>query len=187
MKINYLTTNQLKFEIAKQFFESTGGYELARHSFQVPEVQDASCEEIARRSAIYAAKELGEVCVVTDVGFSINALNGFPGPFVKYVNEWLSEAQLLRMLREDDDRTAYFTDALAVGFPDGTAEVFSHKATGRLAKEGEYSASKWPVNSLFIPDGHSAPLGSMTKQEQTDFWHSETKNWQELIEYLLER
>lgn len=184
MKINYLTTNKLKFEVAKQFFSSAEEYELAQHSFQVPEVQDASCEEIARQSAIYAAKELGEPCVVMDVGFSIDALNGFPGPFVKYINEWLSESQLLSMLSETDTRAACFTDALAIGFPDGTAKVFSHKVMGRLAKEGEYLASEWPVNSLFIPDGHSVPLGLMTKQEQTDFWHSETKNWQKLVEYL---
>lgn len=187
MKINYLTTNQLKFEIAKQLFDSIGGYELVRHSFQVPEIQDVSCEEVARQSAIYAAKELGEACVVMDVGFSIDALNGFPGPFVKYVNEWLSEKQLLRMLDEDDDRTAYFTDALAVGFPDSSAKVFSHKILGRLAKEGEFRPSKWPANSLFIPRGYSIPLGSLPAQEQTDFWHLENKNWQKLTKYLSEK
>lgn len=184
MKINYLTTNKFKFEIAKQFFSSANGYELVQHSFQVSEVQDVSCEEIARQSAIYAAKELGEACVVMDVGFSIDVLNGFPGPFVKYINEWLSEDRLLRMLSEDSDRTAYFTDALAIGFPDGTAKVFSHKILGRLAKEGEYKPSKWPANSLFIPDGHSIPLGLLSAQEQTDFWHSENKNWQKLTEYV---
>lgn len=187
MKINYLTTNKLKFAIARQFFELTNGYELVQLSFHVPEVQDVSCEEIARQSAIYAAKESGSVCVVLDAGFFIDALNGFPGPFVKYTNEWLSEERLLRMLDKDDDRTAYFTDALAVGFPDGTAKVFTHKTMGRLAKEGDYVSSKWPANSLFIPNGYSTTLGSMTEQEQTDFWHSEAKNWQKLVEYLSEK
>jgi non-canonical purine NTP pyrophosphatase (RdgB/HAM1 family) len=187
MKINYLTTNKLKFEIAKQFFNSVDEYELVQHSFSVPEMQEETCEEVARQSAICAAMELGEPCVVMDVGFSINALNGFPGPFVKYINEWLSEYRLLRMLDESDDRTAYFTDALAVGFPDGTVKVFSHRIMGRMAKEGEYQSSKWPANSLFIPDGHSIPLGSLSTQEQTDFWQSENENWQKLTEYLSEK
>jgi len=184
MKINYLTTNKLKFDIAKQFFDLADGHELIQLSFQVPEVQDMSCEEIARQSAIFAAKEIGEPCVVMDAGFFITALNGFPGPFVKYVNEWLSEAQLVRLLDETDDRTAYFIDALAVGFPDGTAKVFSHKTMGTLAREGEYESSKWPANSLFIPNNHSYPLGQMSDQDQTNFWHSENTNWQKLIEYL---
>lgn len=186
MKINYLTTNKLKFAIAKQFFSTASEYELVQHSFSVPEIQDASCEEIARQSAIFAAKELGEACVVMDAGFFIPALNGFPGPFVKYVNEWLSENRLLRLLDENDDRTAYFTDALAIGFPDGTAKVFSHKTMGRLAQEGEYIPSKWPANSLFIPDDHSVPLGRLPENEQTDFWHAENKTWPQLVAYLEE-
>lgn len=88
------------------------------------------------------------------------------------------------MLSENDDRAAHFTDALAVGFPDGTAKVFSHRTLGQLANEGEYESSEWPANSLFIPNGYSLPLGRMSKQEQVDFWHSENENWQKLIEYL---
>lgn len=187
MKLNYLTTNQLKFEIAERYFRSLPDHELVRHSFHVPEIQEATCEEVAKQSAIYGAKELREPCVVMDAGFFIAALGGFPGPFVKYTNEWLSEKQMLRMLSDTDDRTAYFIDALAVGFPDGTAQVFSHKTVGRLAKEGEYHPSKWPANSLFIPDGCSVPLGSMSEQEQTDFWHSESKNWSKLVAWLTEK
>jgi hypothetical protein len=47
--------------------------------------------------------------------------------------------------------------------------------------------SKWSANSLFIPDGHSSPLGLMSEQEQTDFWHSENTTWQRLAEYLSEK
>ena len=184
MKINYVTTNTLKFQIAKQYVDSIEGYELAQRSLDVPEIQDASCEVIASQSALYAAKELGEPCVVMDLGFFIPALGGFPGPFVKYTNNWLSESQLLRLLTEDDDRTAYFADALAIGFPDGTVEVFSHTTVGSLAREGEYTPSKWPANSLFIPLGHSRPLGQLSEQEQTDFWHDENTIFAQLITYL---
>jgi XTP/dITP diphosphohydrolase len=186
MKINYVTTNTLKFDIAKQFFNATEGYELERRSIDVPEIQAATCEEIAIESALHAAKELGEACVVMDAGFFIPALGGFPGPFVKYTNSWLSEERLLRLLDENDDRTAYFTDALAIGFPDGTAQVFSHNTMGRLARDGEYTPSKWPANSLFIAEGHESPLGQLSEQEQTDFWHDENTNWAELVAYLNE-
>jgi len=187
MRLNYLTTNQFKFEVAQQYFHAVSGYELVQHSFHVPEVQGATCEEVAEQSAIYAAKELEEPCVVMDVGFSIAALNGFPGPFVKYINEWLSEKQILRMLDETDDRTAHFIDVLAVGFPDGTVKTFSHITAGRLAKEGEYVSTKWPANSLFIPTGYSVPLGSMSDQLQKDFWLNESRNWQNLSKYLSEK
>src|SRR5690606_64360 len=120
MKINYLTTNELKFKIAENYFKDLEGFELVQRSLEVPEIQDASCEEIARFSAVYAARQMGEPCVKMDAGFFIAALGGFPGPFVKYVNEWLSEGQLLTLLNGSNDRSAYFLDATAIGFPDGT-------------------------------------------------------------------
>lgn len=187
MKINYLTSNPLKFKIAERYFENIGGYELVQHSFKVPETQDDSCESIARESATYAAKELDEPCVAMDAGFYIEALNGFPGPFVKYINQWLNEEQILKMVDKTDSRSAYFIDALAIGFPDGSAQVFSHKTYGKLANVGEYQASDWPVNSLFIPNGYSKPLGSMSDDEQVEFWSHENQNWEELVEFLTKK
>lgn len=187
MRINYLTTNELKFKIAQQFFNDLSDYELVRHSFSVSEIQDTSCENIARESALIAAKVLGEPCVAMDAGFFIEALNGFPGPFVKYVNEYLSEKQILNMLTDDDSRSAYFLDALAIGFPDGTSKVFSNKTVGNLAEADKYLPSDWPVNSLFIPTGYSIPLGSMSKQQQQEFWYGENRNWKELTNFLASR
>lgn len=184
MNVNYITTNKLKFDIAKQFFEILDDYTLIQRKLHVPEIQDSSCEEIARQSARYAAQELREVCIVTDVGFSIDALKGFPGPFVKYVNEWLSEEQILRMLDNDSSRTVHFDDVLAIGFPNGDVKHFTHRVSGRLALEGEYTKTGWPANSLFIPDGYSIPLGSMTDEDQEKFWLAENDNWQSAVSYL---
>ena len=184
MKINYLTSNDLKFKIAQQFFQNLPEFELVQHSFSVPEIQDSSCEVIAKDSAIYAAQQLGEPCVVMDAGFFIEALGGFPGPFVKYINEWLVEEKYLSLLNDSDSRTAYFQDALAIGLPDGSVEVFSYKTFGTIAKPGQYEASKWPANSIFIPEGKDKPLGLMTEDEQANFWHNENKTWNMLVEFL---
>lgn len=184
MQINYLTSNSFKFKIAQEFFKTLEGYELIQHSFPTPEIQDFSCEVIAQESALFGAKELGEACITMDAGFYIEALKGFPGPFLKYVNEWLSEENILSMLKEQDSRSAFFVDALAIAFPDGSSKVFTHKTHGKLAKHGQYVPSNWPANSLFIPDGYDIPLGSMTENEQTFFWSKESENWKKLIDFL---
>ena len=171
MKINYLTTNELKFKLAKNYFDELDDYELAQHTFETPEIQDASCEEIARYSAVYAAREIGEPCLKMDAGFFITALGGFPGPFVKYVNEWLSEEKILALLADETDRSAYFLDATVVGFPDGSSQVFTKKYTGSIAQPGNYRPSKWPANSLFIPDGYDTPLGMLSDEEQEAYWY----------------
>lgn len=182
MKINYLTTNKLKFNLAKNYFSSLDNYELVQHTLEVPEIQHKSCEEIARYSAVYAAQEIGEPCVKTDVGFFIKALGGFPGPFVRYANEWLNEEKFLKLLEGEVDRTAYLLDATAIGFPDGSSKVFTKKHYGVIAKPGNYRVSSWPANSLFIPDGYDMPLGSMAAEEQEEYWGGGV--WPEVTGYL---
>jgi len=183
MRINYVTTNTMKFEIAQAYFAKLpGDYELVQCAIDTPEIQDASVEEIARQSAVWAAKEIGEPCIKMDAGFFITALNGFPGPFVKYINDWLTQDDFLGLLDGKDDRSAYFEDATAIGFPDGSSEVFSLKSHGSISLVKDQHNTRWPANLLFVPTGHDHALGSLSAEEQNKFWGD--GNWPRLIEYL---
>lgn len=183
MKINFVTTNKMKFEIAQVYFAKlSNDYELAQYEIDTPEIQDRSVEEIARQSAIWAAKETGEPCIKMDVGFFISALNGFPGPFVKYANDWLRQEDFLKLMEEKNDRSAYFEDATAIGYPDGTSEVFSLKNHGSIASVKDLINTRWPANLLFVPDNYSRTLGSMSDDEQNEYWGD--GNWPKLIEFL---
>lgn len=183
MKINYVTTNKMKFEIAEAYFRKLSSeYELVQYEIDTPEVQDISAVEVARQSALWAARETGEICIKMDAGFFIQALNGFPGPFVKYINEWLSQEDFLKLLHDKDDRTAYFEDATAIGYPDGKSKVFSLKAQGSISTTPNLNDTRWPANLLFIPEGFNQPLGSMSVEDQNRFWGD--GNWPKVIEYL---
>lgn len=183
MKIYFVTANKMKFEIAQAYFEKiSGNYELIQYEIDTPEIQHESVEEIARRSAVWAAKETGEPCIKMDVGFFISALNGFPGPFVKYANDWLAQDDFLKLMEHKDDRSAYFEDATAIGYPDGTSEVFSLKKHGSIALSKHPENSRWPVNLLFVPLGYERTLGSMSDVDQNQYWGD--GNWPKLIEFL---
>jgi non-canonical purine NTP pyrophosphatase (RdgB/HAM1 family) len=183
MKINYVTTNKMKFEIAEAYFKKlSDDYELVQYAIDTPEIQDFSTVEVARQSALWAAKETGEICIKMDAGYHINALNGFPGPFVRYVNDWLTQEDFLKLLEGKPDRSTYFEDATAIGFPDGRSEVFSLKTHGSLATYPDKTNTKWPVNLLFIPEGNEKPLGSMSAEDQNAFWGD--GNWPKIVEFL---
>jgi XTP/dITP diphosphohydrolase len=183
MKINFVTTNKLKFEIAQAFFKQLDGdYELVQYEIDTPEIQDESVESIAIQSALWAASQTGEPCIKMDVGFFIFALNGFPGPFVKYVNDWLTQDDFLKLLEQKEDRSAYFEDAMAIGYPDGTSKVFSIKTSGSISYVKNLLNTQWPANLLFIPDGYDEPLGSMSDEDQNKFWGD--GNWPNIIKYL---
>lgn len=182
MKINFVTGNSLKFEIAKQYFAKINNkYELVQLKLDTPEIQSESVEEVARHSAVWAAHSVGEPCIKMDVGFEINALNGFPGPFVRYVNDWLSVQDYLNLMQDKSDRSASFVDVTAIGFPDGSSEAFTVKALGSIA-DRITNEDKWPASALFIPKDYEVPLGSMTNDEQVQFWGD--GNWTSVIKYF---
>lgn len=183
MNINLITANQLKFDIARAYFEPLGGeFELKQFAIETPEYQDISVAVVAEQSALWAVEQVGEPCIKSDAGLYIEALNGFPGPFLKYVNDWLGQDGYIRLLHGARSRRAYFQDALAIAFPDGTTKTFVRQKWGVIADHPSANAAGWPANELFIPDGMARPLGALTHDEQVAFW-GEGK-WPELVDYL---
>lgn len=184
MQINFITTNNFKYQIAESFFGTLGKeFRLVQHAIDTPEIQADSVEEIASQSALWVARATGESSVKMDVGFYIEALNGFPGPFVKYINEWLSQEDIITLMQGKNNRNAYFKDALAIAYPDGTTKVFLSKTNGTIAGTVDPDNTKWTMNSLFIPHGHSQTLGSMSDHEQAAFWNNGS-TWVQLTEFL---
>lgn len=183
MKINFVTGNTLKFDIAKAYFAPLGdSFELRQLAIDVPEIQAKTVEEVAMFSAQEAVKRAGEPCIVSDAGLVIEALNGFPGPFLKYVNTWLGVGGFLRLMNGVENRRAYFEDTLAVAFPDGTVKTFTRREYGVIAKEAADSETGWAANDLFVPDGHMMPLGKMSNDEQVAFWGEGV--WPDIVNYL---
>ena len=173
----------MKFDIAQTYFEKLlSDYELVQYEIDTPEIQDESVEEVARQSAIWASKLTGDPCIKMDVGFFINGLNGFPGPFVKYANDWLTQDDFLRLMDGKDDRSVYFEDATAIAYPDGRSEVFTIRKNGNVALSKDLLNDRWPANLLFVPLGHEQALGSMSDEDQNEYWGD--GNWPKLVEYL---
>lgn len=182
MRINFATGNDFKFKIAKGYFDKLGSeYELVQLANDIVEIQSNSVEEIAAEAAVRVAKELQEPCIKDDVGFYIEALNGFPGPFVRYINDQLTTHDYLKLLQGVTNRSAYFLSSLAIGYPDGSSKVFTRKTLGTLA-ENVHGQGEWPANDLFIPDGHSLPLGQLSNDEQVAFWGD--GSWPDVIAHF---
>jgi XTP/dITP diphosphohydrolase len=186
LKVNFVTTNHHKFDVARHFFEAAGlsaKVDLRQHALETPEIQADTVEEVALSSARWAGKQLGEPVVVADTGLSIAALKGFPGPYMKYLNDTLEPENLLDMLRRRTDRTAEFVGALAYYDP-GTemGRVFRSVTPGQIAKEAA-SVPGSTVDRLFIPDGHQITVAAMPEEERVAVWS--TGRWQQLTDFLL--
>src|SRR3989338_6417687 len=96
-KVYVITRNKGKLLAAQKAF-SGAGIELGVINKEYPEIQADSNIEIARFTALGAAKEFKVPVVREDHGLFINALGGFPGPYTSYFEKTIPVGKLLEML-----------------------------------------------------------------------------------------
>jgi len=187
MKINFVTTNEHKFKVAETYLSqlSKSDIELVQCKTEAPEIQDKSTEAVARYSALWLSRHLGEAAIAADTGFCITALNGFPGPFLKYINEWLETTDILALMQDKKDRGAYFIDALAYAEPSGESTVFSSETHGKIIMGPEAPNTEWTIDGLFIPDGYNKTLAELDEETRIKVW--DVSRWNKLVKYLEEK
>ncbi len=186
LKLNFVTTNSLKFAVAQNFFKQAGlidTIELKQHNQETPEIQADTVEEIALSSAKWIGDQLQEPVVVADAGLSITALKGFPGPYMKYVNSKLTPKQIIALMSEESDRSAEFIDALAYYDPKtGTSQVFTSTTLRGSIATDLASSQGYMIDQLFIPEGHNVSLAELSEEDRTTIW--DTSRWKKLMEFL---
>ena len=157
-----------------------GNYEIVTAGeLNLPEPDETESTFVgnAMLKARHAAALSGEVCLADDSGLSIAALEGAPGIFsarwagpskdfglaMQKVEERLDESG-------SKDRSAWFTSALAVAWPDGTCVVVEGRVDGEVV---------WPprgdrgfgYDPIFQPDGHDQTFGEMEPEAKDAMSH----------------
>lgn len=180
-EITFITGNKGKFEEAKKIFTGSG-IELLQEAYDTPEIQSESAEEIALFSANFVGSKLGKPLFVMDRGFYIQGLNGFPGPFIKYINKWLTPEQVLGLLGSNTNRDASWLTAIGVYIPGRDVKVFAAKDFGSVP-DRIYGELGYMADKLFQPENSETPLSQMSKADYDKFWES-SACWKDVIEYL---
>ena len=124
-----------------------------------------------------AADAAGLIALADDSGLSVTALAGAPGI---YSARWAGPdrdfghamALVERRLEEiqSDDRTAWFTSALALAWPGGPAVVVEGRVEGRLTfpPRGDKGFGYDPI---FLPEAEGRTFGEMDEAEKDRFSH----------------
>ena len=175
--IIFVTTNPGKIgaftAIAAHF-----GIEVVQVKADLIEPQAGSVVEVAVNKAEQAVKLIGKPVVVEDTGFAIDALNGFPGAYIKYALETIGPEGLVRLAAPFPNATCHFVNAMCYAAPDGTTHTFvDNSATGTLAKTIDPSPAPNAWSQLwriFIPTGSDKTLSALAEDERNALM----QNWQ---------
>lgn len=132
-----------------------------------PEETESTFVGNALLKARHAADLSGHIALADDSGLSVKALDGAPGI---YSARWAGPTKDFAMAMDkvaerleeigSEDRSAWFTSALAVAWPNGPAVVVEGRVDGTLVFPGRGTRG-FGYDPIFMPDGHQLTFGEM--------------------------
>lgn len=146
-----------------------------------PEETESTFAGNALLKARTAAQATGLIAMADDSGLSVAALDGAPGIYsarwagpdkdftlaMAKVEERLAEAA---EPSEDQDRSAWFTCALAVAWPDGPGVVVEGRVDGALTFPPRGTRG-FGYDPIFTPVGHDQTFGEMDPAQKDAMSH----------------
>ena len=172
--ITFVTGNKKKLEEAKQIlssaFEGNAPFELTNQKIDLPELQGDPVE-IAKEKCKLAADKVNGAVFTEDTSLCFNALNGLPGPYIKWFLDQCGHEGLNKMLDGFEDRSAYAQTIVA--YTDGPGEevhVFDGRTNGKIVAARGPTDFGW--DPVFEPDeGEGKTYAEMTKEFKNSISH----------------
>lgn len=155
MKLVFVSSNEGKIKEAEEAL----GIKLDIVRLKLEEIQSFNLEDIVRRKAEYAFKEVKKPLIVDDVGLFFDAWNGFPGPFIKYIEDIVGYEKVLRMLENEDNRDVLIRST--VGYHDGKkVHTFIGEVKGVFTRQAQ-GTDGWGFDPYFLPHGLNQTFAQM--------------------------
>ena len=107
--VTFVTTNPGKVREARDYLDDP----VEQVDLDYPEVQADDLATVAAAGARAAYRELGEPLVVDDSGLTIDAFDGFPGPYSSFVEGTLGIERVWELAEREDNRDAAFRTVVA--------------------------------------------------------------------------
>lgn len=142
---------------------------LSAGELNIPEPDETESTFVgnALLKARHAADLSGKIAIADDSGLSVTALDGAPGIFSarwagpsKDFSEAMAKVEERLSETGSDDRSAWFTSALAVAWPDGPSVVVEGIVRGDLVFPGRGTRG-FGYDPIFVPTGHDQTFGEM--------------------------
>lgn len=153
-----------------------------------PEETETTFRGNAELKALAAARGSGLPALADDSGLNVHALGGDPGI---YSARWagpekdfaLAMRKVHEALGDATDRSAHFTCALSLAWPDGHVETFEGHVHGMLV---------WPprgdkgfgYDPMFVPEDHAISFGEMAPDAKHAMSHR-ARAFAQLVEACL--
>jgi XTP/dITP diphosphohydrolase len=165
----FITSNKGKLREATEKLRPLG-YSVIQKDLGYPEVQADSLEEVAQQGVEHVRAKFHQAFMLEDTGLFIEALQGFPGVYSKYVFFTIGLPGILRLLDKVKNRKAVFRSVYAYSEPGKKPVIVTGECKGMISTEqrGEHGFGYDPI---FIPNDEEKTFGEMTIEEKNQYSH----------------
>lgn len=179
----YITSNSDKVRVAKKYLEPLGIQIKGKH-LDLIEIQSESIEEIATHKAKQAFNKLQHPLFVMDAGWYIPSLNGFPGPYMKYINHWFTPEDFLSLMKNKQDRTIIYKEVFYY-IDEHRQKQFVGEKKGKVLKQSQGEGIlSWKMISLRSDEKsiakaweeHAPPVDRYPLWEEFAQWYKQHAN-----------
>ncbi|MFB6200231.1 MAG: non-canonical purine NTP pyrophosphatase [Candidatus Nanohaloarchaea archaeon] len=139
-QVNFISSNPEKLEAARKAFQDTD-IQLKQVPNRYPEIQADSSLEIARHTARKASKDFDSAVIREDHSMFLEAVPGFPGPYISYFDDELPVEKLLKLLENAESRKAKFV--IATVLYDGEFHEFETEVGIEIAEQPRGDSGNW--------------------------------------------
>ncbi|KAI0866173.1 inosine triphosphate pyrophosphatase-like protein [Xylaria cubensis] len=178
-EVNFITGNANKLSEVRAILEPTGTV-VRSQALDLPEIQ-GSLEDVTREKCRVAADLVKGPVLVEDTCLCFNALNGLPGPYVKWFMKSIGHEGLNNLLAAYDDKSA---QAVATfGFCKGPGQeilLFQGRTDGKIVPARGPTHFGW--DAVFEYEGET--YAEMDKGKKNKISHrgkalDELRRWME--------
>lgn len=169
--ITFVTGNSKKLEEVKAILGTDFPFELVSHKLDLPELQ-GEIDEVSIRKCQEAARRLKKPVLIEDTSLCFNALNGLPGPYIKWFLDKLQPEGLVKLLTawEDKSAEAVCTFAYCPGnSEDYSVTIFQGKTQGMIVPPRGSRGFGW--DCVFEPNGYAKTYAELPSEEKNKISH----------------
>ena len=161
MVLYFVTGNQHKLAEFNQILSPE--IKVTQLKIELDEIQSIDSHEVIKHKLNEAAKHHSGEFLVEDTSLYLDALNGLPGPFIKWFMQTLGRKGMYNIVQKIGQYGAQAKTI--IGYSNGKETLFFEGSIkGTIVEPKAESEFGW--DPLFKPDGHNTSYAEMGKSEK---------------------
>ncbi|MDB5189125.1 MAG: hypothetical protein JWL82_82 [Parcubacteria group bacterium] len=158
--IYFITGNKNKFDEVKSMLP----VEIEQLVVNLPEIQDLDPQVIIRAKLDAAFEHQDGPFIVEDTSLMLDALNGLPGPFIKWFERTVTNEGLAEIAKNQGKSHAVAKVSIGFARNKDSIEFYEGVLEGDIVDPRGENGFGWDI--IFQPKGHDRTLAEMTQEEK---------------------